>query len=116
MEYIFCVPMQNNKSKRTTKCLCCYRAGTIQSIGVASASVKEKAVVVQSVIVEWDDEEAGEDKVSPVNLEPSLHCSPTLDGWAILEVDGAGGSREKTVIEKMQQLLVEADMLLPKQE
>jgi hypothetical protein len=39
-----------------------------------------------------------------------------LDGWAILQVDGAGGSREKTVIEKMQQLLVEADMLLPKQE
>jgi hypothetical protein len=115
IEYIFLVPMTNNKSKRTTKCLCCYR-GTINAIGVTKVSVKQKTVVVQSVIVEWDEEEADEDKVSPVNLEPSLHCSPKLDGWAILELDETGGTKEKTVIEKMQQLLVEADMLLPKQE
>ena len=114
MEYIFQVPVTVTKSGRKLNQLWCYR-GTIQSVFKEKTKGKRKELVHQ-VLVEWDEEEEGEDKVSAVLLEPKDWCTNKKDGWAVLEDTAGCTSTEQTVLQRMDQHVLETEMLVPKEE
>jgi hypothetical protein len=114
IEYIFIVPVKIKSSGRLQNQSWCYR-GTIQSVEQPQVG-KRRGRKVPSVVVEWDEEEEGEDKLSAVLLEPEDWCQKRRDGWAVLDVDAGHSSKELTVLQKMDQHVLEVEMLVPKEE
>jgi hypothetical protein len=77
IEYIL-VPVKIKSTGRFQNQSWCYR-GTIQSVQELQVG-KRRGRKVPSVLVEWDEEEEGEDKISALLLEPEDWCQNRRDG------------------------------------